>query len=321
MRIRFIITGLLAVLYACTGFAQTPQYTFPNMPQDPDSFNVMCTYSIGWRNSSIYDSVTDWAKYQNIYRPFMFPGVPAGKVTSIYLRARSGNHGRTDTCIYDSFRVSMGYTEDTAYGTQNRTVEVPFLSGLTTVFQVPSFAVVKAQRGTWIKIPLNKGSFIYNPMQNFVVELRGGARGKQAGIDYGAWAFGLPAERLLVAGDRKYDTLNATKSSGSFKAVFAIGFDLIPVSVSELSNIRGVGLFPNPATDGRFNISLDAKQPMKEVSITISDITGREMMSRQYAHPGKSFFEEFNLSGAARGMYFVRIAADGEAISRRVSIQ
>jgi len=100
-----------------------------------------------------------------------------------------------------------------------------------------------------------------------------------------------------------------------------IGFDLLPVGVSELSNIRGIGLFPNPATDGRFNISLDAKQAIKEIAVTVTDITGREVLSRQYANPGSSFFEEINLSGAARGMYFVRIVADGEVISRRVSIQ
>jgi predicted outer membrane repeat protein len=82
-----------------------------------------------------------------------------------------------------------------------------------------------------------------------------------------------------------------------------------------------LSVYPNPSINGRFNISLDAKQPLKEVSISVTDITGRQVLSRQYANPGKSFFEEINLSGAARGMYFVRIAADGEVISRRVSIQ
>lgn len=93
-------------------------------------------------------------------------------------------------------------------------------------------------------------------------------------------------------------------------------------AVEQLS-LRGLlcKLFPNPATDGRFNISLDAKQAMKEVSITISDITGRQVLSRQYQNPGKSFFEEINLSGVAPGMYFVRIAADGEVVSRRVSVE
>jgi len=321
MNIRFIITGLLALLYAWQGAAQTPQYSFPNMPQDPDSFSAICPYSIGWRNDAGGDSLREWAKYQNIYRPFMFPGMPAGKVTSIYLRSRSRNFGADTSCIYDSFKVRMGYTEDTAYGTQNRTVEVPFITGLTTVFQTPSFRLAHPIVGTWIKIPLTTGSFSYDLRQNFVVELRGGARGKQNGIDFGVWAFNLPAERILVAADRKYDTLNATKSRISFPAVFAIGFDLIPVGVTEQSNIQGVGLFPNPAPHGRFNISLDAKQAMQAVRVTISDITGRQIQSRQFAHPGTHFFEEINLSSAAPGIYFVRIEADGTVMTRRVSVE
>jgi hypothetical protein len=60
---------------------------------------------------------------------------------------------------------------------------------------------------------------------------------------------------------------------------------------------------------------------MKEVSIAITDITGRQILSRKYQNPGNSFFEEINLSGAAKGIYFVRIAADGEVISRRVSVE
>ncbi|MBS1629927.1 MAG: T9SS type A sorting domain-containing protein [Bacteroidetes bacterium] len=82
-----------------------------------------------------------------------------------------------------------------------------------------------------------------------------------------------------------------------------------------------VSLFPNPATGGRFHLSLDAKQPMKEVSVRISDVTGREVLSRQFSNPGKRLFEEMNLSGAAPGMYFVRITADSESFSRKVVVE
>ncbi|MBS1616585.1 MAG: T9SS type A sorting domain-containing protein, partial [Bacteroidetes bacterium] len=35
----------------------------------------------------------------------------------------------------------------------------------------------------------------------------------------------------------------------------------------------------------------------------------------------KRLFEEMNLSGAAPGMYFVRITADGESFSRKVVVE
>ncbi|MBS1614804.1 MAG: T9SS type A sorting domain-containing protein, partial [Bacteroidetes bacterium] len=67
--------------------------------------------------------------------------------------------------------------------------------------------------------------------------------------------------------------------------------------------------------------SLDAKQAMKEVSLSVTDLTGRETLSRQFSNPGKRLFVEMNLGGAAPGMYFVRITADGEAFSRRVVVE
>ncbi|MBS1629437.1 MAG: T9SS type A sorting domain-containing protein, partial [Bacteroidetes bacterium] len=102
-----------------------------------------------------------------------------------------------------------------------------------------------------------------------------------------------------------------------------LGFDLggPSTAITSFSNIRGVGLFPNPAPGGRFNISLEAKHPMKEVSLSATDITGREILTRQFSNPGKRLFEEINLSGAALGIYFVRITADGEAFSRRVVVE
>ncbi|MBS1616334.1 MAG: T9SS type A sorting domain-containing protein, partial [Bacteroidetes bacterium] len=80
-------------------------------------------------------------------------------------------------------------------------------------------------------------------------------------------------------------------------------------------------IMPNPARDGRFHVSLDARQTMKEVSISLTDITGRPVLSKQFSNPGKSFFEELNLGGAAPGIYFVRITADGEAFTRRLSVE
>ncbi|MBS1629758.1 MAG: T9SS type A sorting domain-containing protein, partial [Bacteroidetes bacterium] len=80
-------------------------------------------------------------------------------------------------------------------------------------------------------------------------------------------------------------------------------------------------IMPNPARDGRFHVSLDAKTPVKEVRVRVSDITGRELLSRQYTNPGSNFFEEVNLGAVAPGIYFVRITADGEAFSRRVVVE
>jgi hypothetical protein len=224
----------------------------------------------------------------------------------------------------------MGYSEDSLLAIQSSLDEqVAFRKNLTTVFHAPTITLYDldsfGSRGCWMKLMLNAGSFYFRHNQNFVLELAGHPR-----RDHDELLLGCQTFRVVdynTAGRRYYlRTLFGPSNSDSTEGgitdgVAAIGFDIEPVGVSELSNIQGVGLFPNPATNGRFNISLDAKQSMKEVAITVTDITGREVLNKDFAHPGSSFFDEINLSGAAKGMYFVRIAADGEVISRRVVLE
>jgi hypothetical protein len=192
-----------------------------------------------------------------------------------------------------------------------------FITGLATIFDRPTYAIKGGDStGMWFKFPMD-ANFFYDGLQNVVIEI---SHGDEIGNNYGGvnWLGSRTTTKQQRIGGAKDSTWGSTISA---HGLMDIGFDIIPVGVSELSNIRGIGLFPNPATNGRFNISLDAKQPMKEVSILVTDITGRAVLSRQYAHPGSSFFEEISLKDAAKGMYFVRIAADGEVISRRVALE
>lgn len=291
------IFTLLIALTVSFAQAQPPKYGFSTWTGAPISYQMFDQHDV---------------TIQNINTPADLPGMPAGVITAVYLRYY--NNGTTDSVLYHNVKMKIGNTAKNCFCSSPKDT---FITGLTTIFYRPTYAFRGGDStGRWFKFPMD-GNFFYDGIQNVVIEI---SHGDEIGNNYGGinWLSSRFTSQQQRMGGAKDSVWGSTTSLHN---LMDIGFDLIPVGVSELSNIRGVGLFPNPSTDGRFNISLDAKQPMKEVSITISDITGREMMSRQYAHPGKSFFEEFNLSGAARGMYFVRIAADGEAISRRVSIQ
>jgi hypothetical protein len=308
-----LLAGLAAAQISTT--TTWPQYVLYKLPGDVDS---QVALSETWQGAG---------RQQCIYTPAMFPDAPEGRVVNLYFRLYVITNGPANdhnvvAPVYDTFSLKIGYTEDSLFRTQHNTVKVPFRTGLKTIYEAPPAVAFQptdtlSSRGAWVKVPLGTTQFNFSRRQNFVVEWKFKSRANDTLIAVKWWIFGDP----YLQRELHYALGADSSSKGSTGGVIAIGFDIEPASVSGLSNLRGAGLFPNPATDGRFNISLDAKQPMKEVSIAITDITGREVLSRKYAHPGSSFFEEINLSGAAKGMYFVRIAADGEVISRRVSIQ
>ncbi len=103
--------------------------------------------------------------------------------------------------------------------------------------------------------------------------------------------------------------------------ILHIGFDLATTGVEAEGGIISFGLFPNPATGGRFNVSFDAKQAIRETSVTVTDAAGRQVYSKTYLGVGASFFKEVDISAAAPGVYFVKVAADGAVISRRVVVE
>ncbi len=100
-----------------------------------------------------------------------------------------------------------------------------------------------------------------------------------------------------------------------------LGMDIATTGVEAESGITSFGLFPNPAIGGRFNVSFDARRAIRETSVTVTDAAGRQVYSKTYLGVGASFFREVNLSGAAPGIYFVKVAADGAVISRRVVVE
>ncbi len=68
-------------------------------------------------------------------------------------------------------------------------------------------------------------------------------------------------------------------------------------------------------------LSLSAKEPMRNLSITLTDAAGRQVLRKEYSNVGNDFFEGIRTQGLAKGMYIVRINAGGEQLSRQLIIQ
>ncbi|MBS1616839.1 MAG: T9SS type A sorting domain-containing protein, partial [Bacteroidetes bacterium] len=85
-------------------------------------------------------------------------------------------------------------------------------------------------------------------------------------------------------------------------------------------NIRSFGLFPNPA-NGHFVVSFEAKKPVKQVRITLTNVLGQAVQQAQFAEGGASFFREIPLRDIPKGIYSVAVEADGERLVRRLLVE
>jgi hypothetical protein len=85
--------------------------------------------------------------------------------------------------------------------------------------------------------------------------------------------------------------------------------------------IRNVGLFPNP-TEGRATVVFDAPRPLSHVDLTVRTLTGQKVVWGSYDHVGSHFITELDLSGKAKGVYFVELQAEGgEKVTRKLILQ
>lgn len=90
--------------------------------------------------------------------------------------------------------------------------------------------------------------------------------------------------------------------------------------VGQVSNVRAVALFPNP-TSGKSDIQITSSAAIKQLQLSVTDMTGREVIQRDYIQPGKNFTTTIDLGNESRGVYFITIKADGEKIVRKLIVR
>ncbi len=299
-------TVLCTLCALCLCFIANAQKGMPQFIMK-DTASVSSKASMGWSNAAS-------TRRQFIYHPASFPGVPSGTVKNIYFRWAADSVARGP---WLDMRIGLKATSMAAY---------PHKGAYDTFVKFESWVVDKASfpitdtihRGTWVKIPLTEGSFFYDNTQNFALDLSFARLPVPAN---GTIHFGTSPYMTyysFLGGDR--DSIRSTTTQSDF-FLLSIGFDLATTGVEGEAGINAFGLFPNPATGGRFNVSFDARQAIREASVTVTDAAGRQVYSKTYLGVGASFFREVNLSGAAPGIYFVKVAADGAVISRRVVVE
>jgi len=90
--------------------------------------------------------------------------------------------------------------------------------------------------------------------------------------------------------------------------------------VGSISNIENLMMYPNPS-DGKFKVSFSSQHVIKNLEISITNMTGQQVFAKSYTNSNGEFNTEIDLSGAARGVYFVTFMADGERMIRKMVLR
>jgi hypothetical protein len=92
-----------------------------------------------------------------------------------------------------------------------------------------------------------------------------------------------------------------------------------PVGVKDANSMEHFSVFPNP-TAGRATVQFN-NDAVTDVSITVKDITGRQILQQSVAHPGGIFRHDIDLSAFAKGIYMVEVNAGNNNFVQKLSVQ
>lgn len=113
--------------------------------------------------------------------------------------------------------------------------------------------------------------------------------------------------------DGQGDFIAYTPSGGAFEDQESINFCADEASVNTVAEVGNLSIYPNPASNS-VNITL----PISKGTISINDASGRVIESRNIKD---SYFETFDVSSYAEGMYFIQFSDNnGAQIVRQLGI-
>ncbi len=253
-----------------------------------------------------------------MYKPTELSGLTAGSITAVYLQA---SVNRPNATAFRNMTVKMCHQPVNESGPNPDTIPhsvYPWaFFPCNTVFYTPSFALATPiDSGDWIKFTLQT-PFQYNGTGNLLVEFSQDSGSIGLPTPHTLW-YGL-AKRTYLASSFPYFTSN-WGPTGMVGHINLIGLDMAPNSVGSVSGLKDMQLYPNPAQD-RIFLQWDAGKSVKELSVTLTNVTGAVVWQHTYAHAGTRFSESIDVSRLPRGLYLAELKADGEKITRKLVLQ
>lgn len=93
-----------------------------------------------------------------------------------------------------------------------------------------------------------------------------------------------------------------------------------PAGINTIVGNHNLGVYPNPAKD-KCKLQFSGAYNAKEVTVTITSITGQKLMQETYTHNGGTFTKDVDVAKYTRGVYFVEVAADGMKATQKLVLE
>lgn len=93
-----------------------------------------------------------------------------------------------------------------------------------------------------------------------------------------------------------------------------------PSDVPHTGLLRDLSLYPNP-TEGRFTVQLYSAEQVRDLEVTVTNLTGQQVLRQAYRQPSRQFRAEMDLSSQPRGVYLVEVHADGDKAVRKLIVR
>jgi hypothetical protein len=120
-----------------------------------------------------------------------------------------------------------------------------------------------------------------------------------------------------LSGDYELTVMNVEDEFGNMMEPQTIPFSY--VGMEELFLDGKVNVYPNPASD-RLNVTFNSKEDF-EVDINITDITGRQIMQKNYAAKQGINKIIYDLNGLGQGIYFLNMLGEQGALNYKLIIR
>jgi hypothetical protein len=301
---RFILSTL-CLLLTILSVAQVPQYVLTSWD------GIHPTSSIGFSGSSS-------VKIQCLYYPTDFPHVKTGVLTAIYLRiGNTFSIPASDPTVYDTFRVKIGYTTDSFF--HRHSTSSPgdtFATGLTLIVNQPKLTLRGTDtEGKWIRFPIDANFYFrYDSSKRFIVEV---SRAFQS-VNQGFYLMASNIRPKREIGGLWDSTLGSPTSN----FVMDLGLDFPPAAAvaTTAGNLKDLYAYPNPG-NGLFTVGYEAVAPVHALRISVYSVTGQCVYAKTYKDPASSFAENVDMRGSPKGVYLLRVEADGQTATRRVQLE
>jgi hypothetical protein len=108
----------------------------------------------------------------------------------------------------------------------------------------------------------------------------------------------------------------ASGETEDFIVIFRRPFQL---GVDNIDQSGRMALYPNP-TNNRSTLQYDGK-PAKNLSVTVTDITGRVVLQQQYSNTEAQFSTSLDMAAQAKGIYMVMLQTDGKKYMQKLVVK